>query len=130
VVIDSSAIIAILFDEPEARAFLSDMAMADVCRLSAASLVEVGIVLRREAAPRRREALAEMLGLFSIRVEPVTEAQAYAAVEAYDRFGKGTGHAAGLNYGDCFSYALAKQMDEPLLFKGHDFTHTDVEAVR
>jgi ribonuclease VapC len=106
-VIDSSAIIAILFDEPEAQAFLSRMAIADACRLSAASLVEVGIVLRREAAAKRREAFEELLRLFTVQIEPVSEAQAYLALDAYDRFGKGTGHPAGLNYGDCFSYALA-----------------------
>ncbi|MDQ2861656.1 MAG: type II toxin-antitoxin system VapC family toxin [Pseudomonadota bacterium] len=127
-VIDSSAVVAILFDEPEAQAFLSQMAIADVCRLSAANLVEVGIVLRREVAAKRRAAFDEMLRLFSIQIEPVTEAQAYLALDAYDRFGKGTGHPAGLNYGDCFSYALAKQTGEPLLFKGNDFTCTDLEA--
>ena len=58
----------------------------------------------------------------------MTEEQAYLALDAYDRFGKGTGHSAGLNYGDCFSYALAKQTGEPLLFKGKDFIHTDLEA--
>jgi len=69
-----------------------------------------------------------MLHLFSIKIEPVNEQQAYLALDAYDRFGKGTGHPAGLNYGDCFSYALAKQAGEPLLFKGDDFTRTDLEA--
>lgn len=127
-VIDSSAIIAILFDEPEAKAFLSQIATAGVCRLSTASLVEVGIVLRRDGAAQRRATLNEMLHLFSIKIEPVTEQQAYLALDAYDRFGKGTGHPAGLNYGDCFSYALAKQAGEPLLFKGDDFTRTDLEA--
>jgi len=128
VIIDSSAVIAILFDEPEAQALLSQIAVADVCRLSSASLVEIGIVLRRDAAAQRRAAFNEMLRLFSIKIEPVTEEQAYLALDAYDRFGKGTGHPAGLNYGDCFSYALAKQSGEPLLFKGNDFTHTDLEA--
>jgi ribonuclease VapC len=128
VIIDSSAVIAILFDEPEAQALLSQIAVAEVCRLSSASLVEIGIVLRRDAAAQRRAAFDEMRRLFSIKIEPVTEQQAYLALDAYDRFGKGTGHPAGLNYGDCFSYALAKQTGEPLLFKGNDFTHTDLEA--
>jgi ribonuclease VapC len=128
VIIDSSAVIAILFDEPEAQALLSQIAVADVCRLSSASLVEIGIVLRRDATAQRRAAFDEMRRLFSIKIEPVTEEQAYLALDAYDRFGKGTGHPAGLNYGDCFSYALAKQSGEPLLFKGNDFTHTDLEA--
>ena len=85
-------------------------------------------MLRRDRAAPRRAASAEMLRLFSIKIEPVTEEQAYLAIDAYDRFGKGTGHPASLNYGDCFSYALAKQSGEPLLFKGNDFTHTDLEA--
>lgn len=127
-VIDSSAVIAILFNEPEAAEFLSRMALAKVCRLSAASLVEVGIVLRRDAVAQRRQAFDEMVQLFSVQIEPVTEAQARLALDAYDRFGKGTGHPAGLNYGDCFSYALATQMGEPLLFKGDDFSRTDLEA--
>jgi ribonuclease VapC len=128
VVIDSSAVIAILFDEPEAESLLSQIAVAEVCRLSSASLVEIGIVLRRDAAVPRRAAFDEMLRLFSIKIKSVTEEQAYLALGAYDRFGKGTGHSAGLNYGDCFSYALAKQTGEPLLFKGNDFTHTDLDA--
>jgi ribonuclease VapC len=128
VIIDSSAVIAILFDEPEAQALLSQIAVAYVCRLSSASLVEVEVVLRRDAVAPRRAAFDEMLRLFSIKIEPVTEEQAYLALDAYDRFGTGTGHPAGLNYGDCFSYALAKQSGEPLRFKGNDFTHTGLEA--
>jgi ribonuclease VapC len=127
-VIDSSAVIAILFDEPEAEALLSQIAAAEISRLSAASLVEVGLVLRRDATAPRRAAFDEMLRLFSIKIEPLTEQQAYLALDAYDRFGKGTGHPAGLNYGDCFSYALAKQTGEALLFKGNDFTRTDLES--
>lgn len=127
-VIDSSAIVAILFDEPEAIPFLARMATAAVCRLSAASFVELGIVLRRDPTGRRRQALDEMLSAFAIRIEPVTEDQARLAVDAYGRFGKGTGHPAGLNFGDCFSYALAKAVGEPLLFKGDDFARTDIEA--
>jgi ribonuclease VapC len=91
-------------------------------------LVEVGLVLRRDATAPRRAAFDEMLRLFSIKIEPLTEQQAYLALDAYDRFGKGTGHPAGLNYGDCFSYALAKQTGEALLFKGNDFTRTDLES--
>jgi ribonuclease VapC len=128
-IIDSSAIIAILFDEPEAS-FLAALAAADICRLSSASLVEVGLVLRRSGNHPQRLALDEMLRLFAIRIESVTEEQAWRAIDAYDRFGKGAGHAAGLNYGDCFSYALAKETAEPLLFKGGDFSQTDLEAAR
>lgn len=127
-VMDTSALVAILFDEREAVPFLSFMAAADACRLSAASVVELGIVLRRDRTGRRRLAFDEMRHAFSVRIEPVTEEQAHLAVDAYDRFGKGTGHAAGLNFGDCFSYALAKAVGEPLLFKGNDFARTDIEA--
>ena len=126
--IDTSALVAILFNEPEAVPFLSRMAAADVCRLSAASAAELGIVLRRDPTGRRRLAFDEMLHTFSIRIEPVTEEQARLAIDAYDRFGKGTGHAANLNFGDCFSYALAKAVGEPLPFKGNDFAQTDIEA--
>lgn len=104
------------------------MATADVCRRSAASVVELGIVLRRDPTGRRRLAFDELRDAFSVRIEPVTEEQAHLAIDAYDRFGKGTGHAAGLNFGDCFSYALAKAVGEPLLFKGNDFARTDIEA--
>ena len=106
-VIDSSAVVAILFNAPEAADFLSRMALAKTCRLSAASLVEVGIVLRRDADAQRRQAFDGMLKLFAVQIEPVTEAQALLALDAHDRFGKGTGHPAGLNDGDCFRYALA-----------------------
>ncbi len=125
--IDSSVVVAILFDEPEARSFLTLIAMTDPCRISAAGFVEISIVLRRgDPEGMRRRAFGEMLRLFSIRVEPVTEAQARLAVDAFERFGKGTGHPAGLNFGDCFSYALARAVDEPLLFKGDDFSRTDI----
>lgn len=129
-VIDSSAVLAILFDEPEAADFLARIATAGPCRLSAASLVEIGIVLHRNGGTRRSQLFDEILKTFSIRVEPVPESQARLAVEAYHRFGKGTGHAAGLNFGDCFSYALAKEVSEPLLFKGNDFIHTDIETAQ
>lgn len=125
-VIDTSAIVAILFDEPEASSFLSLMAAAGICRLSAASFVELGIVLRRDPTGARRRAFEEMVRLFGIRIEPVTEEQARLALGAYARFGKGTGHSAGLNFGDCFSYALAADVAEPLLFKGEDFIRTDI----
>jgi ribonuclease VapC len=128
-VIDSSAAIAVLFEEPEAVAFLSRIAAADICRISAASFVELGIVLRRDPAGERRYAFEEMVRIFSIRIEPVTEEQARLAVDAYNRFGKGTGHGAGLNFGDCFSYALAKAFSEPLLFKGNDFSRTDIDVI-
>jgi ribonuclease VapC len=126
-VIDSSAVIAILHGEPEAHAFVIKLAAATKCRLSAANYVEAGLVLRRDATGAARRALETLLADFQIVIEPVSANQAKLALAAYDRFGKGTGHSAGLNYGDCFAYALAQETGEPLLFKGNDFIHTDLE---
>lgn len=127
-VIDSSALLAVFFGEPEAVALLSRMIAADVCRLSAAILVEMGIMLRRDTSDRHTKILEEILRTANIQVEPVTEEQVLLAIDAFVQFGKGTGHPAGLNYGDCFSYALAKAVKDPLLHKGYDFAKTDIAA--
>lgn len=127
-VIDLSAIAAILFAEPEARAFLAEIAAAGICRLSAANFVEVGIVVRRDASGARKRAFDELMRTFQIQIEPVTKEQAVIALDAYEKFGKGSGHPASLNYGNSFAYALAKQSGEPLLFKGEDFIHTDISS--
>jgi ribonuclease VapC len=126
VILDSSALIAILRDEPEAVACAAAIASAGVRRLSAASYVEVGAVIDRggDAVASRR--VDELLAVAGIGIEAVTERDARIAREAYRDFGKSSGHPAGLNFGDCFSYALAKTTGEPLLFKGDDFLHTDV----
>lgn len=125
-VIDTSAIIAILTGEPEARTFAAKLAGAPVCRMSAATFVEAGLVARRDPTGAVRQALELLVVKYKIVIEPVTERQARLAMDAYDRFGKGNGHPAGLNYGDCFSYALAADTGEPLLFKGNDFSRTDI----
>jgi ribonuclease VapC len=125
-VVDSSAIIAILRDEPDAGRFISALDAASDARMSAASYVEAAIVVdsaRDPVASRRFDELVAEAGLV---IEPVTEAQARIARDAYRDFGRGSGHQAGLNFGDCFTYALAKATGEPLLFKGDDFPHTDV----
>jgi ribonuclease VapC len=127
-VVDSSAVPAILFREDDAESY--EIALADAVRpmISAASYVEVGIRLIRGAVgplPRRR--LADFVRAVDLLVAPVTEEQARIAIEAYQDFGKGGGHPAQLNYGDCFAYALAKQTGQPLLFKGEDFVHTDLD---
>ena len=126
-VIDSSAIIAVLHGEAEAHAFIMKFAAAATCRLSAANYVEAGLVLRRDATGAARRAFETLLTDFRIVIEPVSANQAKLALAAYDRFGKGSGHSASLNYGDCFAYALARETGEPLLFKGNDFTRTDLE---
>jgi ribonuclease VapC len=128
-IIDTSAIVAILRDEPEAMSYAEAIAGARSRRVSAVNYVEAAAVIdgsRNPIASRRFDELFRDAGL---RIEPVTEAQARIAREAYRDFGKGSGHAAGLNFGDCFAYALAKAMGEPILFKGNDFRHTDLEPL-
>lgn len=125
-VVDTSALVAILKAEPEAATFLAKLATATVCRLSAANFVEAGLIANRDPSGAHREALEDLLREFDIRIEPVSERQARIALDAFRRYGKGTGHPAGLNYGDCFAYALAADTGEVLLFKGDDFPCTDL----
>jgi len=125
-VIDTSALVAILKAEPDAAAFLTKLAAATVCRLSAANFVEAGLIASRDPTGAHRAALEDLVREFGIRIEAVSERQARLAVNAFRRFGKGNGHPAGLNYGDCFAYALAADTGEPLLFKGDDFPRTDL----
>ena len=126
-ILDSSAIIAILRAEPEAQDFARAVISAEARRVSAVSYVESAVVIdsgKNAVASRRFD---EVFRVSRIAVEAVTPRQAEIARQAYRDFGKGR-HKAGLNLGDCFAYALAKEMDEPLLFKGTDFKHTDVES--
>jgi ribonuclease VapC len=125
VIVDSSAILAILFREPGFEAFDIAMAEAPTRSISAATFVEVSIVVEPRGGDRGVREWDAFVRRTELVVEPVTEMQAYIAREAYSIYGKGR-HAAGLNFGDCFSYALAKALDEPLLFKGEDFRKTDV----
>lgn len=132
IVIDSSAIIAIFRQESDATHYAQSIATDDDPIMSAASVVETSIVLRglKKITPDKAERwLDDFLEAAEIRIEPVTPDQARAARFAHMRFGKGTGHAASLNYGDCFSYGLAKQMNVPLLCKGNDFRLTDIRIV-
>lgn len=126
-ILDTSALLAVLLSEPEAQRFASSIESASVVRMSAASYVEAAIYLDRNLDEVRRAMLDTFLGEFSIRIEPVTVEQALFARQAFVLFGKGR-HKAGLNFGDCFSYALARAYREPLLFKGEDFGYTDLEA--
>jgi ribonuclease VapC len=128
VIIDTSALIAILRDEPEARRFAVAIESATERRISAATYVEVAAVIDAGRDPVASRLVDELLAAARVVIEPVTEAQARIAREAYRDFGKGSGHAAGLNFGDCFAYALAKATGESLLFKGDDFSRTDVAA--
>jgi ribonuclease VapC len=125
-ILDTSALVAILRDEAETESFADAIEAAPVRRLSAANFVELASVIDSKRNPTASRRVDDLLGRAGIAIEPVTERQARIAREAYRDFGKGSGHPAQLNFGDCFAYALAKDLDEPLLFKGGDFVHTDV----
>jgi ribonuclease VapC len=127
IVLDTSALIAILTDEPERRAFNETIERAGTRMMSAATLLETKMVLFARHGGAGVNALDAFLLRGDILIAPVTATQAELAFDAFRRFGRGTGHAAHLNYGDCFSYALARENAAPLLFKGGDFGHTDVE---
>jgi ribonuclease VapC len=129
VIIDSSALIAILTNEPEARIFTRAIKGAATRRVSAASYVEVAAVIDGRRDPILSSALDRLLSIMHTEVVPFTARQAELAREAYQRFGRGSGHPARLNLGDCFSYALARDLGEPLLFKGGDFALTDIELL-
>jgi ribonuclease VapC len=125
-IVDSSALLAILRDEPEAELCARAIARSPIRRISAASLLEVSIVVDGGGNPISSRRLDDLMLVFGIMVEPVTEEHARIGRAAYRDFGKGSGHPSRLNFGDCFAYALAKTTGEPLLFKGNDFSHTDI----
>ena len=125
-IIDTSALLAVLFAEPEREAILEAMMTASDLRISAATYVEAGVVVDGRKEPVLSRDLDDLVATLSIAIAPLTEDQARIARQAYRDFGRGSGHPARLNYGDCMSYALAKDSREPLLWKGDDFGHTDV----
>lgn len=125
-IIDVSALLAVLLNEPERSRFEEAIAADPYPRISAASYLEAGIIADSRRDPMRSRYLDTFLASAEIAIEPVTAEQAVIARTAYRDFGKGSGHPAKLNFGDCFSYALAKAYDEELLFKGDDFSHTDI----
>lgn len=124
-IVDTSAILAILFEEGDAELYARALTQADSCRVSAATFVEAAVVVDAQTKDEGSRQFDAFIRRAGIAIEPVTEEQAHIARQAYADFGKGR-HAAGLNFGDCFSYALAKVSGEPLLFKGNDFTKTDI----
>jgi ribonuclease VapC len=125
VIVDTSALIAILAREPGFEILDDAITRAPTCRLSAAGFVETSIVLESRGGADARRFLESLLRRAAVSIEPVTAEQALLAREAYSDYGKGR-HPARLNFGDCFSYALAKATGEPLLFTGDDFSKTDV----
>lgn len=125
-IIDTSALIAILRAEPEGVACAYAIENAALRRISAANWLEAAVVIDGSRDPVASRRFDELVRVAECVIESVTEDQARIAREAYRDFGKGSGHPAKLNFGDCFAYALAKSVGEPLLFKGDDFTHTDI----
>lgn len=125
-ILDASALIAILRGEPDAARMAEAIEAAPRYRLSAATFVEVAAVVDGSRDPVASRRYDDLLRETRISIEPVTEQQAHLARHAYRDYGKGSGHPAQLNFGDCFAYALAKDAGEPLLYKGGDFRHTDV----
>jgi ribonuclease VapC len=126
-IIYTSAVIAVLKEESDAPRFLRVLTLsAEPKRMSAANYLEAAIVVDANRNPLLSRRLDELIVQTEIRAEPVTLEQANIARAAYRDFGRGSGHPALLNFGDCFAYALAKSMREPLLFKGDDFSQTDV----
>jgi ribonuclease VapC len=129
VIIDSSAVVAILCREPDAAAFAQAISNAPKRLISAASYVEIAAVIDARRDPVLTGALDAIIASSGIVISPFTPAQARIARDAYQRFGRGSGHPACLNMGDCSSYALARDLGEPLLFKGDDFALTDIEII-
>ena len=125
-IVDTSALIAILRDEPDAGACAAAIAASPDRRISAANFVEAAIVIDASRDPVASRRFDDLVTEAQLVIEAVTEAHARIAREAYRDFGRGGGHPARLNFGDCFAYALASATGEPLLFKGYDFSHTDI----
>ncbi|WP_284179065.1 type II toxin-antitoxin system VapC family toxin [Rhabdaerophilum sp. SD176] len=124
-IVDASALLAILFDEPEAEQFAALLAQAEAPRMSAVNYLEAAIRIDQQDSVVATQAFDAFIELSGIAIEPVTVEHTRLARRAYAMFGKGR-HRAGLNFGDVFAYALAKSRQEPLLYKGNDFVHTDV----
>ena len=127
-IVDSSAVVAMIKAEPEGRRFAEAIINDGRAAISAANYLETGIVIDRGPGPGLNAELDELLQDLMIDIAPVTASQARLARQAYRDFGKGSGHKAQLNFGDCFAYALAMDRGEPLLFKGEDFVHAGVEG--
>lgn len=127
-IVDTSAIIAILRGEPDAEDLISALASAQEPKMSAGTFIAASIFIDAMGDPVLSGRFDDLLTMANIQIEPVTQSHALLARSAYRSFGKGIGHQAQLNFGDCFAYALARAQREPILFKGNDFSHTDIES--
>jgi ribonuclease VapC len=126
VIVDTSALVAILREEADAAVYVASIYAAERARISAGTLIETAIVIDGNRNARLSSRLDDLIQRMGIATEPVTEEQAHIARMGYRDYGRGSDHPARLNFGDCFAYALARVTGEPLLFKGDDFIHTDV----
>jgi ribonuclease VapC len=127
-IVDSSALVAILKREPEREAFSALLESTPDVKTSAATYFETSIVIDSLRDAVMSHLLDDLITRSKIVIEPVTAEQARIARQAYRDYGRGSGHAANLNFGDCFTYALAREKREPVLFKGDDFGHTDLRG--
>ena len=127
-IIDSSGVVAIIKQESGAGDFAGQIERAEKCRMSTATFLETAIVIDSKRNPLLSARLDDLCTDADIEFVPVDEKQMRIARQAYRDFGKGSGHPARLNFGDCFAYAAAKALDEPLLYNGSDFSHTDVRS--
>ncbi len=127
-ILDTSALVAILYGEPERDRFAQLIHDADACSISVANFLELSMVVEIQLGPDAARQIDTLFRRVGIAIEPVTVEHGYLARQAFLDFGKGR-HRAGLNFGDCFAYALAKATGEPLLFKGNDFNHTDINLI-
>lgn len=125
-IVDTSALCAVLFDEPSREQLLERLTGAPRLRTPATVLVELGVVLDARGDQRATAFAGRTITALGIELQPITPGLAELARDAHRRYGRGSGHRARLNFGDCFSYALAISDDDTLLFVGDDFTHTDV----
>ena len=125
-IVDSSALVSAIKREPDWIELSRAMDSAKSLSMSAASYLETSIVIDGLRSPVQSARLDDLIEEMGMVIEPVTAEQARIARQAYRDYGKGSGHAANLNFGDCFSYALARDKREPLLYKGDDFVHTDI----
>lgn len=128
-IVDSSAIVAIVWAEPEAEEFIAAIVNSDKASISAGNYLEASIVIDRDRNPTVSARLDATLNQLEIDIAPITASQAKIARQAYRDFGRGSGSRAQLNYGDCFAYALAMERGEPLLYKGDDFAYAGLERV-
>jgi ribonuclease VapC len=126
VIVDTSALVAILRGEPDSARYVEALAGTRGSRMSAATYLETAVVVDANRDPVLSRRLDDLLAVAEVSVEAVTREHAAIARQAYRDFGKGSGHAAGLNFGDVLAYALARATGEPLLYKGQDFAQTDV----